>query len=332
MQTEIVLDQRMEHSRVWAKSVLGYPFVLTPVSGDASFRRYFRLSDGDHSLIVMDAPPELEAIDSFLNVQKRLYAQGVRVPEVIATNLENGFVLLEDFGDRLYQNAVQEGDVDRLYDQALQALLELQHVDGIGLPDYDERRLNEEMDLFKIWFLDRHMNCSLSFQDEYAWQQTKSSIMNNILNQPVCLVHRDYHCRNLFELDDKTPGIIDFQDAVNGPITYDLISLLRDAYVEWPEKWVESKIDAFYHLFCRSGASHYSIGLSEFRNWVEWMGLQRHLKVLGIFCRLNYRDHKPGYMKHLPLVLKYVLVEARRCLGQSWLVDVLGSPQEIEPS
>ncbi len=298
---------------------------LQPASSDASFRRYFRVhlqKPRARTLIVMDAPPGREDIQPFLRVAALLRAGGLCAPEVLASNVELGLVLLTDFGSTTYLKALQaaraEGDLPQcqeLMRDALSALVRLQGIDAPDLPLYDASRLRAELELFPQWYLARHMGAELSLAERNALQGVFGTLLANNLAQPCVLVHRDYHSRNLMALEagqePGNPGVLDFQDAVRGPITYDLASLLRDAYISWPE---EQQLDWAIRWWeqARKTGLPVDTDFSLFYRDFEWMGLQRHLKVLGIFARLFYRDGKANYLAELPTVLSYARAVAAR--------------------
>lgn len=287
-------------------------FELTPASGDASFRRYFRLRFADgRSLIAMDAPPAQEDCRSFVDVTARLAATGVHVPRIHARDLDQGFMLLEDLGDRLYLGELGEANVDRLYGRAMDALLRFQAEGEVaGLPLYDEALLRREMALFPEWLLQRHLQLDLGAGEQRMLGEVFDLLVDNALAQPKVLVHRDYHSRNLLYLEQGGPGIIDYQDAVFGPISYDLVSLLRDCYVAWPQPQVEAWLQAYARQAREQGLLD-AAGQARLGVWFDLMGVQRHLKAAGIFARLLHRDGKPGYLKDIPRTLGYIVEVAR---------------------
>lgn len=282
-------------------------FTLAPASADASFRRYFRitLSDGA-TLIAMDAPPDKEDCGPFLAVGERMNNAGVHVPAVIAQDLEQGFLLLEDLGDTSYLSALGPDTADELYGDALSALLCLQARAGVqGLPRYDRAMLLAEMQLFSEWLLDRHLGVTLGGDQSRMVANSFDVLADNALVQPVVCVHRDFHSRNLMRMEERNPGVIDFQDAVAGPITYDLVSLLRDCYVRWPDSRVEGWRDSYLAEAIGAGVVD-GVDRHTFMTWFDLMGIQRHLKAAGIFARLHHRDGKPGYLGDIPRTLGYV--------------------------
>ncbi len=283
---------------------------LTPASVDASFRRYFRVHRNDGTQIAMDAPPEQEDVESYLRIARLLASAGVHVPQVVAVDLEQGFALISDLGSLQYLEALAKGtDPEPLYADAIDALLRLQAQGtsgAIDLPRYDHDLLRREMELFPEWFVGRHLGLEPAAGDRRAIEAAFDWLSEMALAQPVVLVHRDYHSRNLMVCPGSNPGILDFQDAVRGPISYDLVSLLKDCYIVWPYAQMQGWIDRY-----REGAKRLGLNVGadreQFLRWFDCMGLQRHIKVLGIFARLWYRDAKPGFLGDLPRVLDYTL-------------------------
>lgn len=275
-------------------------------SSDASFRSYWRVQDGRHSWIVMDAPPDKEKLGPFIDIAGRLLAAGLVAPRILAVDETLGFLLLSDLGERQYLDELDERNVDPLYGSALRALVMMQTAVRVdGLPDYDEPRLRQEMALFPTWFLARHLGLEPDPAALTLIENCFRTLVDSAAEQPVAFVHRDYHSRNLMILEHGTPGILDFQDAVRGPLTYDLVSLLKDCYVRWPLARVHDWAEGHRQALAATGLA--LPGPTRWRRWFDWIGLQRHLKVLGIFARLYYRDGKSGYLKDLPRVLAYVL-------------------------
>lgn len=295
-------DQRVEAIGEWLAQVSDTPLTnIRPASADASFRRYFRVDDAnnDRSLIVMDAPPDKEDCTPFIYVTGLLRDAGVNAPEILAEDTEQGFLLLSDLGSRTYLDQLQR-DTDTLYADAIDCLLKMQNIQS-DLPEYDAHRLIDELSLFEQWYLNIHLSVKLDHLQEQVLAETMRLLCDNAEQQPQVFVHRDYHSRNLMVTDDNIPGVIDYQDAVIGPISYDLVSLFKDCYIEWPrdrvEGWLDEYLDKSPNIFERK----------QFIRWFDLMGVQRHLKVLGIFARLYYRDGKSQYLDDLPLTLKYVL-------------------------
>ncbi|MCM5679192.1 phosphotransferase [Schlegelella sp. S2-27] len=285
------------------------PRSVRSASADASFRRYFRVDAAHGSLIVMDAPPAQEDCRPFVKVARLLRGAGLNAPEVIEWDEAEGFMLLSDLGSTTYLAQLDAGSAPALYDDATAALVKMQGIAAEhALPPYDRELLTRELQLFPDWYVARHSGVVLDDNERILLERSFELILRNTLAQPRVLVHRDYHSRNLMVCgglgEPANPGIIDFQDAVWGPVTYDLVSLLRDAYIEWDE---EQQIDwaVRYWEKARKAQLPVAADFGEFWRDFEWMGLQRHLKVLGIFCRLSHRDGKDGYLKDLPLVWRY---------------------------
>jgi aminoglycoside/choline kinase family phosphotransferase len=281
---------------------------LLPVSGDASFRQYFRFSLQEQSWIAVHAPPDKENNQAFVDVAKLFADHGLRVPVLLAWDREQGFLLLTDFGDQLLWPLLNTETVDHWYGRSMAAIAQLQAIPlaHATLPYYDSRRLQTEMGLFTEWFVEKLLGCTLSLAEQQRLDTVFSILTQSALSQPQVIVHRDYHSRNLMVLPTQELGLIDFQDAVVGPCTYDLVSLLRDCYIAWPRENVEQWVEKFRNDYW---PDEYA---ATFRRDFDWMGLQRHLKVLGIFARLYLRDGKPNYLNDLPLVLHYTLSVARR--------------------
>lgn len=277
---------------------------LTPASADASFRQYFRVTSQTESksYIVMDAPPDKEDCHPFVLITELLRDGGVHTPEIVTLNLEKGFILLEDLGNRPYLDHLNFDTADKLYLDAIDTLVKIQNIDTI-LPLYSEELLQTEMDLFETWYINRHLNLQLNDLQKTVLEKTFKYLVESAIEQPQVFVHRDYHSRNLMITDSDNPGVIDYQDAVIGPITYDLVSLFKDCYIEWPRLHVESWVEQYLARISPDTL----IDKSTMLKWFDLMGVQRHLKVLGIFCRLNYRDNKPQYLDDLPLTFKYII-------------------------
>lgn len=285
---------------------LGYrDYRLTRASEDASFRSYLRLETDAGSFIIMDAPPDREPCDSFIKVARKLRAAGLNAPEIIDSDLEHGFLLLTDFGSRDYLSELDADSAPGLYGDALAALHTMQAQVGCDdLPAYDEVLLRREMALFHDWFLQRLLELELSPAQQDSWQRINRDLVENALAQPRVFVHRDYHSRNLMRLENGNPGILDFQDAVRGPLTYDLVSLLRDCYIAWPLAQVEEMALDFHRRAREAG--RIDVDAERFMRWFDRMGIQRHLKAVGIFSRLKIRDGKSRYLEDIPRIFTYL--------------------------
>jgi aminoglycoside/choline kinase family phosphotransferase len=311
--------RRIEQIKIWLKDELAIQdFEMTSASSDASFRRYFRITPTgtaqgifkEHaSLIVMDAPPEQEDTRPFIDMSQRLSAIDLNVPIIKSQNLAQGFLLITDLGQCQYLEVLNSANVKDLYADALNALLKIQQFaskQSGSLPAYNVELLMQEMELFRHWYLSEHLGIVLTEKQNSVLQETFEFLADTALEQPTVCVHRDYHSRNLMLTDKNNPGILDFQDAVLGPVTYDLVSLLRDCYIDWPRKDVEAWAKDYMKRACEVGIiSDYSD--SKVLRWFDLMGIQRHLKATGIFARLNKRDGKPGYLQDIPRTMAYVL-------------------------
>jgi hypothetical protein len=290
---------------LWAQSALNDPTLsLESASSDASFRSYWRGLSAGRTWIVMDAPPDREDTGPWLAMAERLTGAGLNAPDIRAVDAENGFVLMSDLGTRLYLPELNALTVDTLYGQAMDALLQMQtRVPSADLPAYDEQRLTAEMELMPTWFFERHLGFTPSCGQWDVIEVAFRTLLDSASRQAQAFVHRDYHSRNLLISASGQPGILDFQDAVHGPVTYDLVSLLRDCYIAWPDERVAAWAEAYRQ---RAEAAGLATGTpAQFLRAFDLMGLQRHIKVLGIFCRLYYRDGKAGYLNDLPLVWEY---------------------------
>lgn len=303
-------DARYVLLQEWLSRDLGLaPQRIEPASSDASFRRYFRSYHASTTYVVMDAPPEKEDVRPYLKVSAMLEALGAHVPRVYHTDVERGLLLLEDLGSTHYLGSLQAGaDPELLYGDALGILAEIQ-VRGEPLarqlPPYDREALMRELALMEPWFLCRHLGIDTQGDVAQLLQRVYEHLLEEALAQPRVLVHRDYHSRNLMVLEERNPGIIDFQDALYGPTGYDLVSLLKDCYISWPRERVVRWLSE-YRARLESLGGEVGRDETQFLRWFDLIGVQRHIKVLGIFARLWYRDGKPGYLGDLPLTLDYV--------------------------
>ncbi len=301
------MDERFSALEAWLRRQPGLPpFSLVPASGDASFRRYFRVVGENSSSIAMDAPPPNEDCRPFVRMSGILRGLGLNAPEVRAADLDRGFLLLDDLGDRHYLDALDEGSVERLYGDALAALVVIQACGPrAGLPPYDRPLLLREMGLFSEWLLRGLLGLELTATEQALLDQVFTLLADSALEQPQVCVHRDYHSRNLLVTAAPSPGILDFQDALVGPLTYDLVSLLRDCYVAWPREQVRDWALGYRELALQSGVAPV-LDEAQFLRWFDLMGVQRHLKASGIFARLQLRDGKSGYLADIPRTLGYV--------------------------
>ena len=283
---------------------------LEPASDDASFRRYYRWHIGDRAFIVMDAPPPMEDCLPYVRVAGYLEAMQLGAPRIIEANLDEGFLVMSDMGDRLYLDVLQsEPDAaDGLYRDAIDALLLMQQR-GVAyqgsLPDYDEALLETELSLFSDWLCSQFLGLEWSDTERAGWDDVRTLLVRNALHQPQRFVHRDYHSRNLMRIADNNPGILDFQDAVEGPLTYDLVSLLKDCYIRWPRERIDGWVDYFYAGLDEE--TREAVTADVFRRHFDLMGVQRHLKAAGIFARLKLRDGKDGYIADIPRTLAYIV-------------------------
>ena len=275
---------------------------ISVLSADASFRQYYRATKSDTSYAVMDCPPEKENLESFLLITEKLKNAKLNVPEIFEVDREKGFLVMTDLGDNLYSKKLNDETVYCLYTDALEAIVKMQtKVDCSGLKDFD-KYYEEENNLFTDWFLKKHLKVELDVTLEKKITLQFNKINSIIKSIPKTFVHRDYHSRNLLITDTNNPGIIDYQDAVIGPVTYDLVSLLKDCYVSWNDGLIEDMLESFFNRMKSNTINN----ISDFRYWFEITGLQRHIKAIGIFSRLNYRDNKNSYLKDIPRTYTYI--------------------------
>jgi hypothetical protein len=335
-------DARLDALSAWLSGVLPVPATaLAPASGDASFRRYFRVTlteavaiperhERATTLIAMDAPPPQEDCRPYVAVARLLAAAGVHAPAVLAADLDRGFLLLTDLGTRTYLDALDGESAPGLYRDACAALVRWQLSSREGaLPPYDQTLLKRELDLFPDWYVAKHLGVTLTAAQQATLEQAFAKILANNLAQPAVFVHRDYHSRNLM-VADPNPGVLDFQGAVYGPVSYDLASLLRDAYIEWDE---ERQIDWAVRYWHAARAAGLPVGkdFADFWRDFEWMGVQRQLKVLGIFARLFHRDGKEVYLKEIPRVMRYLRGACARYRDLGALLRLLDKLEERAP-
>ena len=321
------VDPRLEELIHWLDQVPGFAGVeLWPASVDASFRRYFRVQSGGQTRIVMDAPPPQEDCRPFVQIAGILRAMGLNAPEVLQADLEQGFLLMSDLGQRQYLDELEErpAAADNLYQDAINAL-RLMQIKGKPVEDslslYDESLLRSEVALFRDWLCAHHLGLNFSSEDAQRWSDCCDVLIANAMAQPQSFVHRDYHSRNLMLVDGNNPGILDFQDAVLGPFTYDLVSLLRDCYVRWPQEQVRDWALSFHSML--ASATRHEVSSELFLRYFDLTGIHRHLKAAGIFARLLHRDGKPGYMGDVPRTLQYIVDAGRNYPEMHFLVELI---------
>lgn len=311
------LDKRLKALESWITTDKSIELEkIEPASADASFRRYFRAHikpttkfSNAYTVIAMDAPPKHEDNALFVKCAQVLSSCGLHAPNIYKTNLKQGFLLLEDLGKQTYQDQLQQSNADECYSDASQALMKLQcHTAKYAtkFKPYDRSLLLAEMTLFEQWYINSHLKKTLNNKQKQSLETIFNQLVSNALEQPQVLVHRDYHCRNLLITKTNNPGIIDFQDMVVGPISYDLVSLYKDCYISWPRKKIEYWMENYRLMSIKKGLISSNISPVKWLRWFDLMGVQRHLKVLGIFSRLNHRDNKPQYLNNLPLVNQYL--------------------------
>ncbi len=326
------VDIRLAALRAWVVKAfaqlgidLATDWSLTPVSGDASFRRYFRVRSHNLSWIAVDAPPEKEDSRPFVAIARAWEPLAIQAPRVFLADFDDGFMLLSDLGDDLYLGALTADNADQLYAQALQALTHIQQCRSVAdypLPPYDAALLAREMDLFGDWFVTRLLGIVLTDAEAKVLAAAMARLQASALEQPRACVHRDFHSRNLMLTASDGPGVLDFQDAVLGPVTYDLVSLLRDCYIAWPESRVRDWALGYRRTLQEIHLLD-AVDESTFLRWFDWMGMQRHMKAIGIFARLQLRDGKPAYLGDIPRTLNYLYRVALRYPQFSELAGIL---------
>ena len=305
------------------------PAELTPASSDASFRRYFRWQAGARSLILMDAPPPQENCEPFVRIAALLAGAGVHVPQVLAADLEQGFLILDDLGRQTYLEVIDEANADALFTDAIDALLAQQLLPmDADLPHYDEALLRRELQLFPEWYVQRHLGREFDAGQQAAWQRICTLLIDSALAQPRVLVHRDFMPRNLM-LSTPNPGVLDFQDAVYGPVTYDITCLFKDAFLSWPEARVRGWLQGYWER-ARAAGIPVQASLEEFLRASDLMGVQRHLKVIGIFARICHRDGKPRYLGDVPRFFAYIETVLARRPELAELGELLASLPQAE--
>lgn len=323
--------ERRQQLQSWiAAEFPGRPFELAPASADASFRRYFRITFADDpvTLIAMDAPPSHEDCRPFVQVAELFAAAGAHVPALIRQNLEQGFLLLSDLGNTTYLQALTKDNAHNLYAEALGTLICIQKASRPDvLPEYSRELLMRELELFPVWYVNRHKGVTLTDQQATQLYEVFERILDVNMAEPKVFVHRDFHSRNLM-LSSPNPGVLDFQDAVYGPMSYDLASLLKDAYIHWDEEFALDLLARYWET-ARALGLPVRESFAEFHRDYEWMGVQRHIKVLGIFARLYHRDGKDGYLKDMPLVMQYL---RKACERYGELKPLLRLLEQLEPT
>jgi N-acetylmuramate 1-kinase len=334
-------DVRLQHLKVWLDKQLpelfskqGWgtvpPATLTAASSDASFRRYFRWEGDGHTFILMDAPPPQENCKPFVDIAHLLNKSGINVPVIYAEDLDQGFLLLNDLGRKTYLDVIDEHNADQLFADAIEALLAYQQLPmQAPLPSYDVALLRRELELFPEWYVKRHLGVEFNAAQQASWEQISGMLIESALAQPKVLVHRDYMPRNLM-LSEPNPGVLDFQDAVYGPVTYDITCLFKDAFLSWPEERVANWLKVYWEKAGKLGIPVQD-DFEEFRRASDLMGVQRHLKVIGIFARICHRDGKPRYVGDVPRFFSYIdAVLARRpeLVELKNLLTSLGQPKQ----
>ena len=297
----------MNKIKKWLSSTPYKNHSIQIASADASFRKYYRLTDDNKTVLLMDSSLEKESLAPFLDVTKKLLHVDVNAPQILEKNLEDGFLIIKDFGNTHYLNVLNDENFKTLYSKAINTILTMQKADTSELPLYDKAFLHVEMDLMKDWYLEKKLNITLSESEKELIERTLDAISDVVLQQPQdVFVHRDFHSRNIMITPQNEIGVIDYQDAMSGAITYDLVSLLKDCYIEYEREEIEKLVLEF------RDKTNLHVDDKIFIKWFDFMGLQRHIKVLGIFSRLHLRDKKEGYLKDIPLTLKYVVDTASR--------------------
>ena len=326
------MDNRQQQLETWLSTALkSAKFTLTTASADASFRRYFRVHVADKTLIAMDAPPTHESCAPFVQVAQLLAEAGLNAPKVLAQDLAQGFLLLSDLGDDTYLSKLNDKTAPELYKNATDALIKMQGISVTGdLPNYDAAMLGREMQLFPDWYVTQHLKTTLTPEQQVVLNNTFKLLSENILAQGQVFVHRDYHSRNLMLTAENNPGILDFQDAVYGAISYDLVSLLKDAYIGWDEEQVIDWAVRYWQPAKKAGLP-IPDDFSEFYRDFEWMGAQRHIKVLGIFARLSHRDGKHNYLNDMPIVMAYLRKVCERYVELRPMLRLLNQLEQSQP-
>ena len=310
----------MSKIKEWLLTTPYKNYTIEAALADASFRKYYRLRDGEKTALLMDSSLELNSLKAFLDITSRLSKADVCAPKIFETNLQNGYLIIEDFGTTHYLDVLNQDNFKAFYTKGLNTILKIQKANAEGLPLYDKEFLHVEMNLMQEWYIEKFLHVKLSYSQREVITRTLEAISDVVLEQPQdVFVHRDFHSRNIMLKNDKKIGIIDYQDAMNGAITYDLVSLLKDCYVAYDRKEIKKLALEFRD---KKGLK---VDDETFIKWFDFMGMQRHIKVLGIFSRLNIRDKKSGYLKDIPLTLKYIIDTANRYSQTKELANLLSS-------
>lgn len=316
------MPQRALNLQAWVWHCLGENTFISPLAGDASFRRYFRAKRGEQTWVIMDAPPLQEDIVPFIKVSKVLSQIGINVPKILASDLEKGFLLLSDLGDTVYLDLLNDETAPALYSDAFSVLERFSVItsEHIELVNFENTYMHIELSYFKEWFLGRYLEIELPIGDKVMLERSLETLVLHCESQPKKFVHRDFHSRNLMVQNDRAnnPGVIDFQDAVFGPITYDLVSLLKDCYIAWSRE----KVIEWAKLYWSNNVPkihNTPVSFEQFLYWFDGMGLQRHLKVLGIFARLYTRDQKDRYLADMPRIVNYITAVSKEYADFTWL-------------
>ena len=313
----------MDKIKEWLEQTSYRDYKIEVASADASFRAYYRLSREDKTVLLMDSSLEKESLAPFIDVTSRLLNAGVKAPHILEQNLNDGFLIIEDFGNTHLLNILDDNNFKKLYSNAIDEIIKMQNAETKNLPLYDKAFLHFEMDLMKDWYLEKKLDITLDDKQKEMLESSLDAISDEVSSQPQdVFVHRDYHSRNIMLTPTNVIGVIDYQDAMSGAITYDLVSLLKDCYIEYPREDIEKLVLEFRDKKGINASDE------EFIKWFDFMGLQRHIKVLGIFSRLHLRDGKDGYLKDIPLTLKYTIETASRYDETKELAKFL---QEVQP-
>lgn len=309
------MNHRLNALKHWTQHTLNQTeCVIEPLITEASKRQFYRVRIADQTWVAMDSPPKEEPLEPFLAVAKVMHQGGLHAPEILATEFEQGFVLMSDLGDTMYSQMLNDASMSRLYQEAIDALIQLHQLpppkEQYRLPKFDADFIKQELGYFHQWFLTVHLGLSLNQETERMLASTYETMIAVAKEQPQVFVHRDFHSRNLI-IHTPTPGIVDVQDAVVGPLVYDLVSLLKDCYIKWPTERITPLVH-YFQMQAENSQLLRPMPLKDFLTWFDWIGMQRHLKVLGIFSRLHHRDKKSHYLNHLPRIVEYVIEASAR--------------------